>query len=137
MSFLVFQWMNNSIKKDQTVTREQPIKIRNYDLLITILVMFNQKLKGYIQLIITIFSSLIIHFYVLIHTKEIVERRHGEPIKFLFLPKMSLLGQYWKKKWFWIMRNFWGLFFHVFMGKHLFFKFIFCIIASALKGCLK
>ena len=24
--------------------------------------------------------------------KEIVERRHGEPIKFLFLPKMSLLG---------------------------------------------
>ena len=25
-------------------------------------------------------------------TKEIVERRHGEPIKFLFLPKMGLLG---------------------------------------------
>ena len=24
--------------------------------------------------------------------KEIVERRHGEPIKFLFLPKMDLLG---------------------------------------------
>lgn len=24
--------------------------------------------------------------------KEIVERRHGEPIKFLFLPKMGLLG---------------------------------------------
>ena len=23
---------------------------------------------------------------------EIVERRHGEPIKFLFLPKMGLLG---------------------------------------------
>ena len=25
-------------------------------------------------------------------SKEIVERRHGEPIEFLFLPKMSLLG---------------------------------------------
>jgi hypothetical protein len=24
--------------------------------------------------------------------KEIVERRHGEPIKFLFLPKTGLLG---------------------------------------------
>ena len=24
--------------------------------------------------------------------KEIVERRHGEPIKFLFLPKLGLLG---------------------------------------------
>jgi hypothetical protein len=24
--------------------------------------------------------------------KDIVERRHGEPIKFLFLPKMGLLG---------------------------------------------
>ena len=27
-----------------------------------------------------------------VHIKEIVERRHGEPIKFLFLPKMGLLG---------------------------------------------
>ena len=26
------------------------------------------------------------------HTKEIVERRHGEAIKFLFLPKMGLFG---------------------------------------------
>ena len=25
-------------------------------------------------------------------TKEIVERRYGEPIKFLFLPKIGLLG---------------------------------------------
>jgi hypothetical protein len=25
--------------------------------------------------------------------KEIVERRHGEPIKFLFLPKMGLFGR--------------------------------------------
>ena len=28
----------------------------------------------------------------LIRIKEIVERRNGEPIKFLFLPKMGLLG---------------------------------------------
>ena len=26
------------------------------------------------------------------YLKEIVERRHGEPIKFPFLPKMGLLG---------------------------------------------
>ena len=30
--------------------------------------------------------------YWLLSTKEIVERRHGEPIKFLFLPKMGLFG---------------------------------------------
>ena len=30
------------------------------------------------------------HFFY--ETKEIVERRHGEPIKFLSLPKMGLLG---------------------------------------------
>ena len=54
--------------------------------------------------------------------KEIVERRHGEPIKFLFLPKMGLLGRQAgneKNCWLWIMSNFWGLFFHVFMGKNL------------------
>ena len=27
-----------------------------------------------------------------VEPKEIVERRHREPIKFLFLPKMGLLG---------------------------------------------
>jgi hypothetical protein len=27
-----------------------------------------------------------------LEAKEIVERRHGEPIKFLFLPEMGLLG---------------------------------------------
>ena len=33
------------------------------------------------------------YFYVFrIAIKEIVERRHREPIKFLFLPKMGLLG---------------------------------------------
>jgi hypothetical protein len=32
-------------------------------------------------------------FYALyVMVKEIVERRHGEPKKFLFLPKMGLLG---------------------------------------------
>jgi hypothetical protein len=42
-------------------------------------------------------------------TKEIVERRHGEPINFLFLPKMGLLGSQAgneKKCWLWIMSNF-------------------------------
>jgi hypothetical protein len=29
-------------------------------------------------------------FYV--YNKEYIERRHGEPFKFLFLPKMGLLG---------------------------------------------
>ena len=55
------------------------------------------------------------------NTKEIVERRHGEPIKFLFPPKMGLLGSQAvneKNYWLWIMSNFWGLFFHVFMGKN-------------------
>jgi hypothetical protein len=30
--------------------------------------------------------------YFGLETKEIVERRHGEPMKFLFLPNMGLLG---------------------------------------------
>jgi hypothetical protein len=35
--------------------------------------------------------------------KEIVERRHGEPIKFLFLPKMGLLGsQAGNEKNYWL-----------------------------------
>ena len=57
--------------------------------------------------------------------KEIVERRHGEPIKFLFLPKMGLLGSQAgneKNCWLWIMSNFLGLFNHVFMGKNSIFK---------------
>jgi hypothetical protein len=28
----------------------------------------------------------------MVEAKEIVERRHGEPIIFIFLPKMGLLG---------------------------------------------
>ena len=53
-----------------------------------------------------------------------VERRHGKPIKFLFLPKTGLLGSqagYEKKCWLWIMSNFWRLFFHVFMGKNYYY----------------
>ena len=35
--------------------------------------------------------------------REIIERRHGEPIKFLFLPKMGLLGsQAGNEKKFWL-----------------------------------
>jgi hypothetical protein len=30
--------------------------------------------------------------YKTIDTKEYIERRHGEPFKFLFLPKLGLLG---------------------------------------------
>ena len=71
--------------------------------------------------------------------KQIVEKRHGEPIKFLFLPKMGLLGNQVgneKNCWLWIMSNFWGLFFHVFMGKNLIFKKKNYIVGSALKSCL-
>ena len=56
-------------------------------------------------------------------TKEIVERRHGEPIIFLFLPKMGLLGSQAgneKTCWLWIMSNFWGLFFQILMIKSFF-----------------
>jgi hypothetical protein len=74
-----------------------------------------------------------------IYSKEIVERRHGEPIKFLFLPKMGLLGsQAVNKKncWLWILSNFLGKFFHVFMGKLLFFWNFFYNVGSALQRCL-
>jgi hypothetical protein len=57
-------------------------------------------------------------------SKEYIERRHGEPFKFLFLPKMGLLGSQAvleKKVQFWIMSNFLALFFQLFMGKNLFF----------------
>ena len=71
--------------------------------------------------------------------KEYIERRHGEPFKFLFLPKMGLLGSQAvleKKVQFWIMSNFLAPFFQLFMGKKLFFKLFFYIAASALKSCL-
>jgi hypothetical protein len=59
-------------------------------------------------------------------SKEIVERKHGEPIRFLILPKMGLLGSQAgneKSCWLWIMSNFWGLFFHVFMSKNYYYFF--------------
>ena len=71
-------------------------------------------------------------------TKEYIERRHGEPFKFLFLPKMGLLGSQAvleKQVQFWIMSNFLAPFFQLFMDK-FFFKFFFYIAASALKSCL-
>ena len=76
---------------------------------------------------------------IIIHIKEYIERRHGEPFKFLFLPKMGLLGSQAvleKKVQFWIMSNFLAPFFQLFMGKKLFFKLFFYIAASALKSCL-
>ena len=50
----------------------------------------------------------------MVRPKVIVERRHGEPIKFLFLPKMGLLGSQ--------------------VGNEFFFFFY--ILGSAVKGCL-
>ena len=61
---------------------------------------------------------------VLDDSKEYIERRHGEPFKFLFLPKMGLLGSQAvleKKVQFWIMSNFLAPFFQLFMGKNLSF----------------
>ena len=77
---------------------------------------------------------------VVVHTaKEYIERRHGEPFKFLFLPKIGLLGSQAvleKKVQFLIMSNFLALFFQLFMGKNLFFWNFNYIVASALKSCL-
>ena len=73
------------------------------------------------------------------YSKEYIERRHGEPFKFLFLPKMGLLGSQAvleKKVQFWIMSNFLAPFFQLFMGKNLFFFNFFYIAASALKSYL-
>jgi hypothetical protein len=78
-----------------------------------------------------------LYFYV--SGKEYIERRHGEPFKFLFLPKMGLLGSQAvleKNVQFWIMSNFLAPFFQLFMGKILFFWNFFYIVASALKRCL-
>ena len=65
--------------------------------------------------------------------KEIVERKHGEPIKFLFLPKMGLLGiqaSNEKNCWLWIMSNIWELFFHVFMDRNQIFFFLHCRVLT-------
>ena len=81
--------------------------------------------------------DIVIKFYLA--TKEYIERRHGEPFKFLFLPKIGLLGSQAvleKKVQFLIMSNFLALFFQLFMGKNLFFWNFNYIVASALKSCL-
>jgi hypothetical protein len=68
--------------------------------------------------------------------KEIVERRHGEPIKFLFLPKMGLLGGQASKKMLVVSsEQLFRAVFHVFMGKNLIFN-IFFYIVKTLKSCL-
>ena len=69
--------------------------------------------------------------------KEYVERRHGEPIKFIFLPKMGLLG--WlpvmKKK---SIMNYELLLSSVFSVFSIMFSgaIFFYIVVSALKSCL-
>ena len=66
-------------------------------------------------------------------TKEIVERRHGEPIKFLFLPKMGLLGSQASTE-----KKFGCEFWATFEGYFFMFSWaIFLnILGSALKRCL-
>ena len=46
-------------------------------------------IKGYFKKYVMVNT---IFVWLIVEGKEIVERRHGEPIKFLFLPKMGLLG---------------------------------------------
>ena len=63
-------------------------------------------------------------------TKDYIERRHGEPSKFLFLPRMGLLGSQasmWKKVQFWIKNHFFSSVFSTFHGQK---------VAFALKSCL-
>ena len=84
---------------------------------------------------------LIFLFYFIFITtgKEIVEKRHGEPIKFLFLPKMGLLGSQAsteKKIGCELWATFEGCFFMLSCAK-IYFKFFFYIVSSALKSCLK
>ena len=69
-----------------------------------------------------------------LHNKEYIERRHGEPFKFLFLPKMGLLGSQAvleKKSNSELWATFELDFFQFFMGKYTFFY----IVVSALKSC--
>ena len=67
--------------------------------------------------------------------KEILERRQGEPIKFLFLYKMDLLGSQVGKKKKMLVLNYEQILRAVFSclyGQELFFY----IVESALKSCL-
>ena len=66
------------------------------------------------------------------YPKEIVERRQGEPIKFLFLPKLGLLGSQastMKKKLIVNCEQLLRDVFHVFMDK-MFVFLIFCLHCS-------
>ena len=70
--------------------------------------------------------------------KEIVKRRHGEPVNVLFLPKMGLLGSQasTEKK---LAMNYELLLravFSCFHGQKFNFLFFFYIVASELKSCL-
>ena len=57
-------------------------------------------IKGYFKKYVMVNT---IFVWLIVEGKEIVERRHGEPIKFLFLPKMGLLGsQAGKEKNCWV-----------------------------------
>ena len=47
---------------------------------------------GFVERLINLCLKRFHRFLVSFQTKETVERSHGEPIKFLFLPKMGLLG---------------------------------------------
>ena len=44
------------------------------------------------RLSVTYHSSVAKTTHILIKSKEYIERRHGEHFKFLFLPKMGVLG---------------------------------------------
>ena len=71
LHFLSYKWINNFF--DAVIFEvTEPSKRR----------LMGQKLE-----ILVWFVFLNFHFY-----KKIVERRHSEPIKFIFLPKMGLLG---------------------------------------------
>ena len=65
-----------------------------------------------------------------IQTKEYIERRHGEPFKFLFLPKMGLLGSQASTRMKYPTMNY-ELLFHHFMGKtNLSFFFRYCSVRT-------
>ena len=79
--------------------------------------------------------NIYIYRFISLRVKKIVERRHGEPLKFLFLPKMGLLGSQasTEKK---LVLNSELLLRAVFSCFHGQIFFFFFIVGSALKSCL-
>jgi hypothetical protein len=77
-------------------------------------------------------------YYYCIHGKEYVERRHGEPIKVIFLPKKGLLGSQasTEKKSLMNYELLLRAVFSCFHGQN-FLKFFFYIVPSVLKSCIK